>query len=270
VGQSARPVGLDKVRLDKTANRLYSDEHRLDERQRFLVEPSRRSAERLLVPWVVSHLRDGASLVDIGGGAGTYASLIARARLVDVVGVDISPAAVAIRDEDPWLAANVVGDMEDLPFDADRFDAALFVAALHHVPDPLPALREAARVLRPGGQLFAFEPMSLRARGGTVSKPGAPHEFLLGRRMLLRRTAEAGFVIEEARGCRIAMRVLRRATLLGDPVRMVGGKRPVREGQPTVGASAWRFGDQVDRAVIGRLPLVHRLGETILLRARKP
>jgi SAM-dependent methyltransferase len=263
-------VGLDKVRLDKTANRLYSDEHRLDERQRFLVEPSRRSAERLLVPWVVSHLREGSSLVDIGGGAGTYGSLIAQARMVEVVGVDISAAAVAIRDEDPWLAENVVGDMEDLPFDAERFDAALFVAALHHVPDPLPALREAARVLRPGGQLFAFEPMSLRARGGTVSTPGAAHEFLLARRMLLRRTVEAGLVIEEARGCRIAMRALRRAALLGDPFTMVIGKRPVRKGQPAAGASAWRFGDQLDKMVLGRLPLLHHLGETILLRARKP
>lgn len=262
-------MGIDEVRLDKAANRLYSDEHRLDERERFLVEPSRRSAERLLVPWVVSHLDEGSSLVDIGGGAGTYASLIARARLIEVVGVDISPAAVAIRDEDPLLVENVVDDMEDLPFDAGRFDGALFVAALHHVPDPLPALREAARVLRPGGQLFAFEPMSLRARSGSVSTPGAPHEFLLSRRWLLRRTVEAGFVVEEARGCRIAMRVARRAGLALEPVRMIRGERSVRSGQPTVGAAAWRFSDRVDRQVLGRLPLVHRLGETILLRARK-
>src|SRR5207244_11642817 len=155
------------------------------------------SAERLLVPWITSHLPEGSSLVDIGGGVGTYASLIARARGIEAVGVAISPASVAVRNEDPWLAEHVVGEMEDLPFDAERFDAALFVAALHHVPDPLPALREAARVLRPGGQLFAFEPMSLRARDRSVSTPGAPHEFLLARSWLLQRTAEAGFVIEE-------------------------------------------------------------------------
>jgi SAM-dependent methyltransferase len=258
------------VRLDKTANRLYSDEYRLDERQRFLVEPSRRSAERLIVPWVTSHLCEGSTLVDIGGGVGTYASLIAQARRIEVTGVDISPASVAIRDEDPWLAYNVVGDMEDLPFDEERFDSALFVAALHHVPDPLPALREALRVLRPGGQLFAFEPMSLRARGGNVSTPGAPHEFLLARRRLLQRAAQAGFVIEEARGCRIAMRVLRRTGLLAEPVRMLGGARQVGGGQPTASAAAWRFGDRLDEKVLGHIPMLHRLGETILLRARKP
>lgn len=258
------------MRLDKTANRLYSDEHRLDERQRFLVEPSRRSSEQLVVPWVTSHLRDGSSLIDIAGGVGTYASLIAQTRKIEVVGLDISPSLVAIRDEDPWLAANVVGDMEDLPFDAERFDAALFVAALHHVPDPLPALREAARVLRPGGQLFAFEPTSLRARGGSVSTPGAPHEFLLSRRWLLERTAEAGFVIEEARGCRIAMRVLRRAGLLAAPIRTLRDARDGGHGQPTASAAAWRFGDRLDARVLGHIPMLHRFGETILLRARKP
>jgi SAM-dependent methyltransferase len=258
------------VRLDKTANRVYSDEHRLDERQRFLVEPSRRNAERLLVPWITSHLREGSSLIDIAGGVGTYASLIAQARKIEVVGVDISPALVALRDEDPWLAENVVADMEDLPFDAERFDSALFVAALHHVPDPLPALREAARVLRPGGQLFAFEPTSLRAHGRSVSTPGAPHEFLLSRRWLLQRTAEAGFVIEEARGCRIAMRVLRRVGMFAEQVRTSTGEPAAGSGPRGVSAAAWRLGDRLDEKVLGRLPLLDRLGETILLRARKP
>jgi SAM-dependent methyltransferase len=248
------------VRPDKTANRLYSDEHRLDERQRFLVEPSRRNAERLVVPWVTSHLRQGSSLVDIAGGVGTYASLIARARDVEVVGLDISPGLIAVRDEDPLLTENVVGDMEDLPFDTERFDSALFVAALHHVPDPLPALREAARVLRSGGQLFAFEPVSLRAHGGTVSQVGAPHEFLLARSWLLQRTADAGFVVEEARGCRIAMRVLRRVGPLTEPA---------ASGQRAPSAAAWSLGDRLD-GVLERIPLLHRLGETILLRARKP
>jgi SAM-dependent methyltransferase len=251
---------IGAVRPDKTANRLYSDEHRLDERQRFLVEPSRRNAERLIVPWVTSHLREGSSLVDIAGGVGTYASLIARARNIEVVGLDISPGLIAVRDEDPLLAENVVGDMEDLPFDTERFDGALFVAALHHVPDPLPALREAARVLRPGGQLFAFEPVSLRAHGGTVPQLGAPHEFLLARSWLLQRTSDAGFVVEEARGCRIAMRVLRRVGPLTEPA---------ASGQRAPSATAWNLGDRLD-GVLGRLPLLHTLGETILLRARKP
>jgi SAM-dependent methyltransferase len=251
---------IGAVRPDKTANRLYSDEHRLDERERFVVEPSRRNAERLVVPWVTSHLREGSSLVDIAGGVGTYASLIARARNVEVVGLDISPGLIAVRDEDPLLAENVVGDMEDLPFDTGRFDSALFVAALHHVPDPLPALREAARVLRRGGQLFAFEPVSLRAHGGTVSQLGAPHEFLLARSWLLQRTADAGFVVEEARGCRIAMRVLRRIGPLTEPT---------ASGQRAPSAAAWNLGDRLDGA-LQRVPLLHRIGETILLRARKP
>jgi hypothetical protein len=102
--------------------------------------------------------------------------------------------------------------------------------------------------------------MSLRAHGRSISTHGAPHEFLLARRWLLQRAAQAGFVIEEARGCRIAMRVLRRIGRLAEPA---------ASGQRTASAAAWHLGDRLDE-VLGRLPLLHRLGETILLRARKP
>jgi SAM-dependent methyltransferase len=49
-----------------------------------------------------------------------------------------------------------VADMRALPFEANRFDAAFSVAAIDHLPwDGIAqALRETARVLRPGGQLL--------------------------------------------------------------------------------------------------------------------
>ena len=49
-----------------------------------------------------------------------------------------------------------VADMRRLPFEAGRFDAAFSVAAIDHLPwDGIAeALRETARVLRPGGQLL--------------------------------------------------------------------------------------------------------------------
>jgi SAM-dependent methyltransferase len=48
-------------------------------------------------------------------------------------------------------------DGRDLPFSDGEFDVVVFDSTLCHVPEPERALAEAARVLRPGGQLAAFD-----------------------------------------------------------------------------------------------------------------
>jgi ubiquinone/menaquinone biosynthesis C-methylase UbiE len=236
-------------RADKSANRAFSNVHRLDERLRFPTEPSRINARKLIVPWLASHLRDGDRVVDVAGGIGTYASLLVRERPVEIVGLDISENVIALRSEDPALPENVVGDMESLPFEDASFDAAMFIAALHHVPDPLPALREAFRVVRPGGRLFAFEPASLRARHGNRAIEGNPHEFRMSRSWLLTRVREAGFVVEEAQSLRVAIRILRRVAPANHTV--------------------WRIADAVDTVLV-HIPVVNRLGEAVRLRATRP
>jgi SAM-dependent methyltransferase len=232
----------------KQANREYSEKWR-DERRVFEQLPSRRSAEALIVPWVTSHLQDGDRVADIAGGAGTYASQLVRARPVEVVGLDISETLIRARAEDPLLTENIVGDMEQLPFADGSFDACLFVAALHHVPDPLVALQEAFRVLKPGGQLFAFEPTSLRARGGNRPIEGAPQEFRLSRSWLLARLRAADFAICEAEGYRVGMRFL----------------RLVADGQSE---RTWVWNDRIDR-ILRPVPFVDRLGEIVRVRASK-
>jgi SAM-dependent methyltransferase len=238
-------------RADKDANRAVYDELRGDERRRFGVEPSKVYTSELIVPWIASRLGPGDRLLDVAGGAGAFASLIARAADVEVVGLDISESMVAQRAEDPRLAENVVGDMEALPFEPESFDAVMFVACLHHVPDPLPALREALRVLRPGGRMFAAEPSSLRAwRTGSVPIPGSPHEFRLSARWLRRRTTAAGFEVEETRAERIAIRALRLVS-------------------PSPSLRLFRIGGAADR-LLRVLPGAGSLAELTLLRARKP
>jgi len=154
------------------------------------------------------------------------------------------------RAEDPLLTENVVGDMEALPFDAESFDAAMFVACLHHVPDPLPALREAWRVLRREGQVFAIEPSSVRARStGSTPIPGHPHEFRMSGRWLGERMANAGFAVEEIRHRQIAIRALRRLV-------------------PTPSLALLRVGDVLDGA-LRLVPGAETFGEVVMLRARK-
>jgi SAM-dependent methyltransferase len=234
-------------RQDKVANRAYSNVHRLTAREEFDHEPSRIDSRRLIIPWIVSHLQDGDRVIDVAGGVGTYASVIVRQRPVTVVGVDISEGVIRVRGEDPMLPENAVGDMESLPYGDETFDAAMFVAALHHVPDPLPALREAHRVLRPGGQLFAFEPSSLAARNGNVPIQGSPHEFRMSRWWLLKRLGEAGFEVTEAQGHRIAIRALRRVHRAPSP-------------------RDWQIATSADR-VLRSVPGLNQLGEVVRIRA---
>jgi SAM-dependent methyltransferase len=154
------------------------------------------------------------------------------------------------RGEDPLLPLNVVGDMEALPFASEAFDAVIFVGCLHHVPDPLPALREASRVLRPGGRLFAAEPVSLRAGSAAAEPvPGHPHEFRFSRRLLLGRIRSAGLRIDDVTGKRLAIRLL--SLVVRSP-----------------GVGLFRKGDVVDRA-LDALGL-GRFGEIALVRASKP
>ncbi|MEH0842843.1 class I SAM-dependent methyltransferase [Micromonospora sp. CPCC 205711] len=98
-----------------------------------------------------------ATVLDLGGGPGAYAGWLAAAghpvHLVDLV-----PAhAVAARRDHPVASASV-GDARRLPFTADAVDAAVLLGPLYHLTsraERVAALREAARVTRPGGPVLA-------------------------------------------------------------------------------------------------------------------
>ncbi|HET6868595.1 MAG TPA: class I SAM-dependent methyltransferase [Solirubrobacteraceae bacterium] len=105
----------------------------------------------------------GRDVVDIGCGPGALVRALA-ARGARMTGVEISESqlAAAIRDDDGAGARYVVGLAERLPLEDASVDVVLFMRSLHHVPpaDMLDGLREAARVLRPGGAVYIAEPLA--------------------------------------------------------------------------------------------------------------
>jgi SAM-dependent methyltransferase len=103
-----------------------------------------------------------AIVFDIGGGPGAYASWLARegyrVHLLDPVPLHVAQAheASARQAEHPFSAE--VGDARALPFVDGSADAVLLLGPLYHLTDGDDrhrALREARRVLRPGGVFLA-------------------------------------------------------------------------------------------------------------------
>lgn len=103
-----------------------------------------------------------ADVLDVGGGAGVYAGWLAatgyRVRLVDPVPLHVAQAieAAAARPEHPFAAS--LGDARRLDEADGSYDAVLLLGPLYHLTerdDRLLALREARRVLRPGGVVCA-------------------------------------------------------------------------------------------------------------------
>ena len=103
-----------------------------------------------------------ATVLDVGGAAGAYAGWLAGAgyavHLVDVVPRLVAEARRRSAALARPLASCQVGDARALPFPAAGADVVLLLGPLYHLtsaPDRARALAEAARVLAPGGVLFA-------------------------------------------------------------------------------------------------------------------
>src|SRR5262252_8572053 len=96
---------------------------------------------------------------DLGCGTGetsaALAPFVARTIAVDRSGEMLQTARRRLRD-----VPNVDvrrGELQALPIEDGELDAAVMILVLHHVPDPAAVVREAARVLKPGGRFVVCD-----------------------------------------------------------------------------------------------------------------
>lgn len=112
---------------------------------------------------IVNRLRTlGAAgrILDLGTGGGQITIGVAQAfKDSNVVGVDLAPIMLNMardRVATAGLTERIkleLADVKALPYEDGAFDAVFSNTILHHIPVPLAMLREAWRVLRPGGVL---------------------------------------------------------------------------------------------------------------------
>jgi SAM-dependent methyltransferase len=114
----------------------------------------------LLRPW----LHNGLRILDAGCGPGGNGAWLARHGRV--VGVDLASEALEFVHARRPATTPVQAGADRLPFDAEAFDLAVAITLLYAVSDDRAAVRELARVLRPGGAVLLFEPAFASLRRG--------------------------------------------------------------------------------------------------------
>ena len=178
----------------------------------------RASGRLALLPYLQQRgvLRPAGDVLEIGAGSGWLTAELSKLPSVrSVTAVDFSdwlvsrvmPGVFALLDADVAKITRRRGDFHDLrPLGAARFDYVFADSALHHATDVSVVLREAARVLQPGGALVALrEPVApilssrlrrLRAETEQALKEHGVEEPLYSRAEWSRFFREAGLRLE--------------------------------------------------------------------------
>lgn len=138
----------------------------------------------------------GERILEIGPGTGYYTFEISERLgdgILEIFDIQQEMLDHVAREAERRGVTNVKprqGDAQALPYEDDSFDGAVLVGVLGEIPDQDRALREIARVLRPGGRLVVGELF------------GDPHMVTVGK--LTERAEKAGFELEQRLGSPLA------------------------------------------------------------------
>jgi SAM-dependent methyltransferase len=233
----------------------------------------------LTVRYETLGVRPGDLLLDLGCGFGRHAFEGAR-RGATVVALDYAEselkevrntfAAMAEAGEvaPTSLAGTVQGDATRLPFGDATFDRVIASEVLEHIPDDVAAMRELARVLKPGGTMAVTVPAWLPERVCWALSEQYHAPFVAGGHVRIYRETE---LREKLRGVGVRPGAAHRAHALHSPYwwlrcavgptnetnPMVRGYRRVLEWDIVSAPAATRAADRVLNPVLGKSLVVY-------------
>ena len=116
---------------------------------------------RRLAGELAAHLPSGSAVLEVAPGPGYLAIELAKRGSYRIVGLDISHTFVRIATDNAAQAAVAVtfqhGNASAMPFAADTFDLLVCRAAFKNFSEPVEALCEMHRVLKPGGHALIID-----------------------------------------------------------------------------------------------------------------
>ena len=203
--------------------------------------------------------RLGDEILDLGCGSGLYTRMLVE-RGAKVTATEFAPSALAQAESNLGALADKVDlrleDAQNLILPDARFDKVLLTEVIEHVPRPERAIAEAARVLRPDGLLVVstpsrFSPMNLayglKRRVRRYGFNEHLHEFTPGS---FRRLVGEELTVQDL-------------SFVNFVLPYPADELYLRLGSPALGALK-----RIER-VLGGLPVMRRLGWTMVIRARK-
>ena len=100
-------------------------------------------------------------IADLGAGEGTFSQLLAQ-RAEKVIAIDNSEKMVdfgsqVAKDNGFKNLEYRLGELESPPIDEESVDLVFFSQALHHAEHPDKAIREAHRIVKPGGRIVILD-----------------------------------------------------------------------------------------------------------------
>ncbi len=105
--------------------------------------------------YLLPNLRPTDHLLDVGAGPGTitadFAELVDRVTATEVGPEELAISQATIAERGLENVDFSVADLHSLPFEDETFDVVHAHQVLQHVADPVEALKEMARVAKPGG-----------------------------------------------------------------------------------------------------------------------